>query len=749
MPGGETRRRSDTAHDPDTDAPVYVTPEDTDTVFLNEEDGLAQANVAVRSPVRQRPRPVSLRPGELIPGTRYRLLRWLGDGGMGTVFEAVQEDLDRRVALKVLRSALSPIVAELFRSEAKVLGRLDSRFVVDVYDLVELSDGRLMISMELLEGETLRSAIQAAGTLAVERLVVVARQICKGLGAAHRVGIIHRDVKPENISLTVVEGRADTVKLLDFGIAQVGNPTESEASRAGTPGYLAPEVISGLGGDARSDVYALGCTLYECVTGRRPFERTEPSDVLLAQLSATPPPPGGLSDCPEPLERVILRCLEKEPQDRYPDTMAVEVALCEVQVALGFTTQWDDLPLPNVDADIQERLRRSMPSPQRSRKRRWLPWVVSGAVLLAAAGVGAGYALRSSTEAESLVSPQAEQLVASARAAAARAFFVYPPPEEPSLTTALGFVLELEALEGDAESAGVEHARALRMEFADTLERLGDEYWAEEGGKPFALDYYAEALVFDPQRTHARSRAAMTPGEFRLLRSKAETSTFTQDELSQAEPLIALSDVSVEDRTARLESIERSSPRASERRRQLRRLAKIRRAVAEEEKGGEEGEEESPRAITPTEPPSDAVMGLEPTPPDVGATVEDAEPSRATEPARARALTKSADAAHARGESRRAEGLYAEALAADRGHAAAHRGLGRIAFDRGSYALAARRLKKAVRLAPRKAEYRIALGDALYKSFDYDGAHAAYSRAKVLGSRLAAGRLAKVAAKRK
>lgn len=726
--------------------PGFVDAADTDTVFLDGEADLKEVNSAVQC--RGAPgRPVSLRPGELIPGTRYRLVRWLGDGGMGTVFEAVQEDLERRVALKVLRSTLSPAIAELFRGEAKVLGRLESRFVVDVYDLVELSDGRLMIAMELLQGETLRKAIQTAGTLGVERIVAVARQICKGLGAAHRVGIIHRDVKPENISLELAEGRADTVKLLDFGIAQVGTSDGTEASRAGTPGYLAPEIISGLGGDARSDVYALGCVLYECVSGRRPFVNPEPSKVLLAQLSESPIPPHTLSPCPDALERVILRCLEKEPKDRYADTAAVEAALCEAQIALAFTTEWDDLPLPAVDAEVQARLRRRMPTPRRTPKRRWLPWAISGAVLLAAGGVWAGYALRSETEGLSQTSVEEERLVAGARAAAARAFFVYAPPEEPTLTTALGFVLELEALDSESEPGAAKRARELRTEFADTLERLGDGYWEEDGGKPFALDYYAEALLFDPERPRVRSRAAMTPGEFRLLRSKAETSGFTPEELSLVEPLIVLSDISEVDRTARLESIERSSPRAPERRRQLRRLAKTRRTVATPEVAlpPESTEEAVGSAVADLEPAMLDVGGSL----DLGTSVDEAESAYEPNAEQARALTKSADRAHARGESGRAEGLYADALAADRGHAAAHRGLGRIAFDRGSYALAARRLKKAVRLAPRNAEYRIALGDALYKSFDYDGAYAQYSRAEGLGSSLAAGRLAKVARKRK
>lgn len=716
---------------------------DTDTVFLDGDNELAEANEIVQAAAAPVARPVSLRPGELIPGTRYRLLRWLGDGGMGTVFEALQVDLDRRVALKVLRSTLSPVVADLFRAEAKVLGRLESRFVVDVYDLVELADGRLMIAMELLQGETLRNAIKASSVLPVQRIVVVGRQICKGLGAAHRVGVVHRDVKPENICIQVVEDRVDTVKLLDFGIAQVGSGDGKVASRAGTPGYLAPEVISGLGGDARSDVYALGCVLYECISGRRPFDHPEPSRVLLAQLSERPIPPSTLCDCPASLERVILRCLEKEPVDRFADMAALEAALCQVQIDAGFMTDWDDLPLPAVDAEAQAKLRRAMPAPaRRLPKRRWLPWAVSAAVLVAVCGVGIGYALRDS-DVSSTESAQVESLVAGARAAGARAFFVYAPPEEPRLKTALAFVLELEGLEGDVAPSALQQAEILRREFADTLERLGDEYWDAEGGKPFALDYYAEALLFDPARPQVRSRAAMTPGEFRLLRSKAEAGAFSKEELSLVEPLIVLSDVSDEQRASRLASIEKTSPRASERRRQLRRLSNARRKVAA-------AAPDEPVPVPAGEDDVVEVVDVGTVSLDVGGRPDElAEPAYEADPSRARELVRAAGRAHAAGNSARAEALYAEALAADRGHAAAHRGLGRVAFDRGSYALAARRLKKAVRLAPRTAEFRIALGDALYKSFDYEGAQAQYSRAEALGSKLAAGRLAKVSKKRK
>jgi len=717
--------------------PEIVRAADTDTVMLPDGASLEDAVL----PVAATARPVPMRPGALIPGTRYRLVRWLGDGGMGTVFEAVHEDLDRRVALKVLRDAFSPSIVELFRREARALGRLGSRFVVDVHDLIELADGRLMIAMELVEGETLRAALEAAGVLPVDRIVAVGRQICKGLGAAHEAGIIHRDVKPENIVLGVNEGRGDAVKLLDFGISQVGDDSKAAESRAGTPGYLAPEVISGVGGDHRADIYALGCTLYELATGTRPFEREDPSDILLAQLSERPEPPSTRVASAAPLDRVILRCLKKNAQTRFSSMAELEAALCEVQIAAGFTTPWDDLAPPDVDPEDAERLRRRMPTP-RVPKRRWLPWAIAGAVVVAGIGVWAGYAVGIEPDPQADVLGQADALIRDARAAAARAFFVYPPPEEPSLRTALTCVVELESLDGPAAEYGLEQAKTLRNEFADTLERLGDEYWDAEGGKPFALDYYAEALVFDASRERARARASMTPGELRLLRKKAQDTSFTAQELAEVEPLIALADVTEDERSARLDSIERSSPGARERAKQLRTVVRAR--------GRRKPKASAPPPVPKPQPtPSEEVLDVPPIAvPDVG-TPSVGEPAEVgPDPALAKSKTKAADAEHRKGNSARAEALYAEALGADRRHAPAHRGLGKVAFDRGDYALAARRLAKAVRLAPRRASYRIELGDALFKSFDYDGAHAQYTRAEALGSSAAAGRLAKVAKKR-
>lgn len=721
----------------DAGVPKALTVEDTDTVLLDEsaepepDDPPPPVRVAAS-------RPVALRPGQLLPGTRYRLERWLGEGGMGTVFEAVQEDLDRRVALKVLRDSLSLETSSLFRKEAKTLGRLGSRFIVDVYDLVELPDGRLMIAMELLRGQTLRDLLNREGSVRLDRVIAIGRQVCKGLGAAHEAGVVHRDVKPENISLEVVEGRRDTVKLLDFGIAQVDHSAEDRERRAGTPGYLAPEIVSGLGGDHRVDIYAVGCMLFELVVGRRPFDCDDQGEVLLAHLGDEPTAPSEHVSCPASLDALVLKCLRKDPTARHASAGELEAALCEVQIAEALATEWDDLPLPELETEVVERLKRRMPRP-RIRKRQWLPWAV-GAGLAIGLGAGAlGYALRPDASARPEVVSEADALARAARAAAARAFFVYPPPEAPEAPTAISQVMALELIEGESAEHAAAVAQQLRTEFADTLERLGNGYWDAEGGRPFALDYYAQALVFDPSRQQARQRAAMTPGELRLLRRKAQSGGFTPDELESVEPLIALADVDPRERALRVASIEERSPKEKQRGEQLRRVAQARGLVTAQSE---------PQPVEPSAPEGEDAPLVESSP-DVGsASVEPDAEETVADAELAKQRTKAGEAAHRRGESSTAERLFASALSADGRHAAAHHGLGRVAFDRGNYALAARRLSKAVRLAPKKAAYRIALGDALYKSFDYDGAHAQYLRAQSLGSPQAAGRLAKVAKKR-
>jgi serine/threonine protein kinase len=334
---------------------------------------------------------VRLLPGRRVPGTRYRLIRWLGEGGMGVVYEAEHEDIERRVALKILRHEASedPQQAAHFRDEARAASRIGSPNIVEIFDFGELPDGRLMFAMELLNGHGLDSELDKC-PMDQARMIGILRQVCKGLAAAHEVGIIHRDVKPDNIILVGHNGKADWVKVVDFGIATVH--AETDAGAAGTPHYMAPEQVLGQSFDGRLDMYSFGCTAYELLVGKPPFVAPTIEEILENQLTMTPTPPSEL--CPPgavhpALEAVILRCLEKEPSQRFRDMRDVEAALCEAQIAAGLHTAYDDLPLPDVDSDRYERLRRDMPQPGViKQRRRWLWPAIAGASTVAALGLG-------------------------------------------------------------------------------------------------------------------------------------------------------------------------------------------------------------------------------------------------------------------------------------------------------------------------------------------------------------------------
>ena len=261
--------------------------------------------------------PARLAAGDRVGDTPYRIVRFLGDGGMGAVYEAEHIHLERRVALKILLPEVcqNPEVLKLFRAEAKAASRIGSEHIIDLYDFAELPDGRLLFTMELLTGPTLAKELEG-GPLPPSRVIAILRQLCKGLSAAHEAGIVHRDIKPDNIVLTTIRGRTDGVKILDFGIAAIID--DEEASRplqAGTPHYLAPELIQGTGFDDRADIYAVGCTAYAMLTGRPPFDATGPdaiSDILGQHIADEPLPPQqrqrSLSAC-EGLCAVVLRCL--------------------------------------------------------------------------------------------------------------------------------------------------------------------------------------------------------------------------------------------------------------------------------------------------------------------------------------------------------------------------------------------------------------------------------------------------------
>jgi tetratricopeptide (TPR) repeat protein/tRNA A-37 threonylcarbamoyl transferase component Bud32 len=694
---------------------------------------------------------VELRPGDTVPTTRYVIERWLGDGGMGVVYEARHVDIERKVALKVLRHEFcrKPLVTKHFREEARIVSRIGSEHIAEVSDFAELPDGRLLFVMELLQGGTVaRDLLQ--GVMEPARVIAIMRQVCKALGAAHAKDVVHRDLKPDNIALTEHHGRRDFVKVLDFGIAIVMSEADvATHAAAGTPSYLAPEVILGHKADARVDIYAAGCTAYEMLVGQPPFVEDSIEAVLRAHLDQKPIPPHQKRPEIHPaISKVVLRCLAKHKDDRYPSMIELEAALCQAQIEAKLQTSWDDLPIPEVDPARKVELLRQMPDMQgRARpgaSRRWLYAAAATIVLLAAVAIWALGRERTGPVDRGPI----EALSLAAYEAAAHSYFVYPPPDAPQQPTAFAKVVELESRSAELGEDAYKEAQHLRQEFAVTLVRLGDEYWEREGGKPFAIDYYAEALVFAPENEHAASRAILTPGQLALLRQKAQTGSFSQQELVAAEPLAALAEQDPEQREAKLAKLQQRT-RSSTTSESLAKLAassprpkaKKSTSPAPTIAAASPVAVAEPSVATNTEPPA-----ITPTPEAVAPAAEPTT-SRTRDPDAAAALVADGERARDAGRLSEARKAFEKALALDGKSHAAMIGLSDVAFHSGDYARAATYAKKAVRMAPRKAEYHLKLGDAWFKLFRYDDAKAEYVEAQKLGHSAATARIAKADAK--
>lgn len=278
-------------------------------------------------------------------GSRYRALRLLGRGGMGAVYEAEHIALGSHVALKVLHVEISAkkSLDDRFRVEAQTLACVESANLIKVSDFGRLPDGRAFYCMELLKGRSLREELELRGALPIPEAIAITRQILLGLGAAHRAGVIHRDVKPDNVFLCDpgADGKR-VVKVLDFGIAKVlgtnaagpapiAVPT-AEGVIVGTPRYLAPEQALGQTKkiSERSDIYGVGIVLYALVAGRGPFSHVKGMlEILKAQISIDPEPPSRFATqtIPKSLDTAILRALAREPEGRFPSAEAFIEAL--------------------------------------------------------------------------------------------------------------------------------------------------------------------------------------------------------------------------------------------------------------------------------------------------------------------------------------------------------------------------------------------------------------------------------------
>ncbi|MEM7482416.1 MAG: protein kinase [Acidobacteriota bacterium] len=264
-----------------------------------------------------------IRPGQLI-GSRFEIMEVIGSGGMGVVYKARDRELDDLVALKMLRVDRmgDPLQVDRLKAEIKLARKITHPNVLRTFDLDEI-DGMPFLSMEYIRGITLRFLLDRTDRLPYSAGLRLARQLCLGLDAAHRGGVLHRDIKPENLILEP----SGNAKLMDFGIARrieraVAGDT-AEGAVMGTPLYLAPEVLEGREADARSDLYAVGVVLYEIFTGEVPFSGIA-VEVMAATLRQDPPAPRDhWAEIPAALERIILDCLQKEPEDRPDSTAAL------------------------------------------------------------------------------------------------------------------------------------------------------------------------------------------------------------------------------------------------------------------------------------------------------------------------------------------------------------------------------------------------------------------------------------------
>jgi Protein kinase domain len=264
-------------------------------------------------------------PGTTVAG-RYRIVSLLGRGGMGEVYRADDLKLGQPVALKFLPEALHNDGATLarFHREVRVARQVSHRNVCRVYDIGEI-EGQHFLSMEFIKGEELASLLRRIGRLPTDKAIEIARQLCAGLAAAHDNNVLHRDLKPANVMID----NDGNVRITDFGLAGLAEEFRDEELRAGTPAYMAPEQLAGQEVTTRSDIYSLGLVLYEVFTGKRAFAAETLEELLrLRRSQTTPTNPSSLIKEIDPLvERVILRCLEREPRNRPASALQVAAAL--------------------------------------------------------------------------------------------------------------------------------------------------------------------------------------------------------------------------------------------------------------------------------------------------------------------------------------------------------------------------------------------------------------------------------------
>jgi serine/threonine protein kinase len=287
---------------------------------------------------------------EGLPLGSYRLMEKLGEGGMGEVWRARHQLLARPCAIKLIKpellgeSSRAEAAIERFRLEATTIARMTSLNTVRLYDFGVSETGSFYFVMELLSGVDLSTLIQRFGPVPPERVVAVLRQACRSLGEAHSAGLLHRDIKPQNLFLCRLGIDFDIVKVLDFGLVKSLDESATSLTAAGTltgtPAYMPPERVLGVTADERSDLYSLGCVAYWMLTGQ-PLFTGEPMAVMIHHARTKPKPPSAIlgTGIPERLEQIVLACLEKAPEKRPSSAIDLWQQLGEVPLTDPWTPQ--------------------------------------------------------------------------------------------------------------------------------------------------------------------------------------------------------------------------------------------------------------------------------------------------------------------------------------------------------------------------------------------------------------------------
>jgi tetratricopeptide (TPR) repeat protein len=651
---------------------------------------------------------------------RFIIIERIGKGGLGVVYSAYDPQLDRRVAVKLIAPSFrnddeaAAMHARLHR-EARAMAKVSHPSVVTIFEVGD-HEGGIFVAMELVEGMSLRAWWQQAGDdWARKRDLLVGA--ARGLAAAHDKSIVHRDFKPSNV---LVAG--EVARVLDFGLArgsEVEAPTPMPTPHPsggegpglsvitdagtvlGTPAFMAPEQATGGAVDPRSDQFTFCLVAWEALFGHRPFGGDD-LDARLAAIGRGPPPvPTRLAGVPVWLVDALRKGMALQPERRHA----------------------------SMDALIH-----AMTRDLRSRRRQRIA-LVAAAVGSAVVAGGLAWWFRPGPPVDP--ADEVDVLVAQAHEAAAKSHYVYPPSDAPEEPTAYSTVLALEGLGGDQDGLGDERAAQLRAEFSDTMVRLGDEYWDRDGGRPFSIDYYAAALMFEPGNRRAKERASLTLGELVALRAKAASRDFTESELDAAETLHALAAPTPEVRSERLAKRKRVSASSAAKLAQL---------------AGATPKASAPTKVAVATPAAKADPQV---PPEVDDDLQIVEEPDAPAPAPAAHSSKSqrkqaaeqvaaGRTAFRSGNYDRASQHYHRALELDAGSHGAQAGLGELAFDRGKYQEAVRHFERAVKLSPKRAGYWLQLGDANLKVVQYEAARAAYKKAKALGDGRADARLEKL-----